>query len=51
VTSVSFSELVCTEAYLQALREEISASLDLFRADDATEVVSKYLGSSVRLDG
>ena len=51
VVSVSFSELVCTEAYLERLREEISASLDLFRADDATEVLSKYLGSSVRLEG
>jgi hypothetical protein len=51
VVSVTFSELVCTEAYLERLREEISASLELFRADDATEVVSKYLGSSVRLDG
>lgn len=51
VDSVTFSELVCTEAYLEDLHEEISTSLDLFRADDATEVVSKYLGSSVRLDG
>ncbi|WP_255195453.1 LWR-salt protein [Halorarius litoreus] len=50
VESVTFSELVCDEAYLDALRAEITDTLDLFRADDATDVLSKYLGSSLRVE-
>jgi hypothetical protein len=50
VDAVSFSELVCEEAYLLAFREAIAEHLDLFRADDATDVLSKYLGSSLRVE-
>ncbi|WP_435195042.1 LWR-salt protein [Natronomonas sp. EA1] len=49
VESVSFRELVCSQPYLDALTEEIEDNLDLFRAEDAGEVLHKYLGSSVRV--
>lgn len=49
VTSVSFSELQTDGAYLDALRAEIEANLAEFKADDADEVLSKYLGSSIRV--
>lgn len=51
VESVEFAELRCEEAYLDALNAEIRRNLDLFRAADAAEVLTKYLGSSVRVEG
>ena len=49
VTSVSFRELQTDEAYLDDLKAAIADDLDLFNADDVTEVLSKYLGSSIRV--
>jgi hypothetical protein len=49
VLSVDFRELRTDEAYLDALREEIGANLDLFNADGVPEVLSKYLGSSIHV--
>jgi hypothetical protein len=50
VVSVRFSELRTDEAYLAALCEAIAADLEAFRAEDVDEVLSKYLGSSVRVE-
>lgn len=50
VGSVSFAELRCTDAYFDALKAEIRADLTPFRADDASEVINKYLGSSIRVE-
>lgn len=49
VESAEFRALYTDEAYLAALKDEIAANLDLFKADDVTEVLSKYLGSSVQV--
>jgi hypothetical protein len=49
VTSVDFRELRTDEAYLEALEGEIGANLELFNADSVSEVLSKYLGSSIRV--
>ncbi|NHN47111.1 LWR-salt protein [Halostella sp. JP-L12] len=49
VDSVAFSALRTDEAYFDALKAEIGNSLDLFKADRVSEVVSKYLGSSVEV--
>lgn len=49
VESVSFSELRTDERHLAALEDEIAATLDEFRADDVTEVLHKYFGSSIRV--
>lgn len=49
VTAVDFRELRTDEAYLDALKDEIAANLDLFNADSTTEVLSKYLGSSIHV--
>lgn len=52
VESVAFRELRTSEAYLSALKAEVAADLGPFNADSTTDVLSKYLGSSVRvLDG
>jgi len=48
VESVDFRELQADEDYLEALKSEIEADLEAFNADDVSEVLSKYLGSSVR---
>lgn len=50
VESVAFRELRADEAYLDALQEAVAADLDAFRAEDVTEVVHKYLGSSLRIE-
>ncbi|QIO23802.1 LWR-salt protein [Haloarcula sp. JP-L23] len=50
VESASFSELQTTEAYLDALQAAIAADLDAFNAENVTEVLSKYLGSSIRVE-
>ena len=49
VESVDFRELQTDEAYLDALKAEIAADLDQFNASSVTEVLSKYLGSSIRV--
>ncbi|MBX0294774.1 LWR-salt protein [Haloarcula nitratireducens] len=50
VESVSFSELQTSEAYLDDLKAAIAADLGAFNADNVTEVLSKYLGSSIRVE-
>lgn len=50
VETVSFSELVTDKEHLDALNQEITENLDLFRADDSAEVLNKYLGSSIRIE-
>ncbi|MFC6716578.1 LWR-salt protein [Natrialbaceae archaeon GCM10025810] len=49
VESVAFSELQVDEEYFEALKAEIAADLEAFNADAVSEVLSKYLGSSVRV--
>ncbi|RQG99934.1 LWR-salt protein [Natrarchaeobius oligotrophus] len=49
VESVSFRELRADEAYFEALKAEIADDLAAFNADDVSEVLSKYLGSSIRV--
>lgn len=49
VESVSFIELRCTGAYFAQLKADIRSDLTPFRADSASEVIKKYLGSSVRV--
>lgn len=52
VESVSFRELQVDTAYREALRSAIADDLEAFNAESVDEVVSKYLGSSVRvIDG
>ncbi|ADD04799.1 uncharacterized protein Nmag_1217 [Natrialba magadii ATCC 43099] len=50
VEDVSFSELQADEAYMDALKEEIADDLTAFKADTVSEVLSKYLGSSIRVE-
>ncbi|MEF8808550.1 LWR-salt protein [Natronomonas sp.] len=49
VRSIEFRELRASEAYYEALQDEIGDHLDAFKADDAAEVVKKYLGSRVHV--
>ncbi|ELY67921.1 LWR-salt protein [Natrinema versiforme] len=49
VEAVDFRELQTDEGYLEALESEIAADLELFKADSVSEVLSKYLGSSIRV--
>jgi hypothetical protein len=49
VTGVTFSELRTDEEYLEALKAEIARDLTAFNADDVSEVLHKYLGSSVHV--
>jgi len=49
VESVSFSELQTSEAYFEELKTAIAADLSLFNADTVSEVLNKYLGSSIRV--
>lgn len=49
IEAVSFRELRTDEAYLEALKAAIAADLEAFNADDVSEVLSKYLGSSVHV--
>jgi len=50
VLSVEYRRFETDEEYYDALREEIAADLDVFRADSVPEVLSKYLGSSVEVE-
>jgi hypothetical protein len=49
VESATFRELQATPAYLADLKAAIADDLGLFNADSVTEVLSKYLGSSIRV--
>mgnify|MGYP006292075735 CR=1 FL=1 len=49
VLSVDFRELRTDGAYLDALKAEIADDLGQFNADGVPEVLSKYLGSSIRV--
>lgn len=49
IESVSFRELQVDDAYFTALKEEIATDLDAFNAETVSEVLSKYLGSSIRV--
>ncbi|MFC4543032.1 LWR-salt protein [Halosolutus amylolyticus] len=51
IESVSFRELQVDDAYFEALKDEIAADLDAFNAETVSEVLSKYLGSSIRVTG
>ncbi len=51
VDRVEFAALDTDEAYLEALEAAIDADLESFKADDVTEVRSKYFGSSLMVDG
>jgi len=51
VESIDFRELRTDEAYLDALKSEISEDLDRFNADSVSEVLNKYLGSSIHVQG
>ena len=49
VRSIEFRELRTDDDYYEALRVEIDENLELFKADDTPEVVTKYLGSRVHV--
>ena len=49
VESVSFRELQVDEEYFAALKEAIADDLAAFNAENVDEVLSKYLGSSIRV--
>ena len=49
VSAVSFAELQTEEPYLEALKRAIAAHLAEFNADTADQVLSTYLGSSIRV--
>ena len=50
VGAISFSELQADEDYLNAMRAAIEEDLALFRAESVREVLSKYFGSSIRVE-
>jgi len=39
------------EAYFETLKREIGTDLSQFNSDSTTEVVNKYLGSSIQVEG
>ncbi|WP_049921689.1 LWR-salt protein [Halopiger djelfimassiliensis] len=49
VESVSFRELQVDGTYFASLKDAIADDLAAFKADDVDEVLSKYLGSSIRV--
>jgi hypothetical protein len=49
IETVEFRELRTDETYLDALKAEIAADLTVFNAENVSEVLSKYLGSSVHV--
>ena len=49
VESISFRELQVDEEYFAALKSAIAADLEAFNAEDVSAVLSKYLGSSIRV--
>ncbi|WP_410766645.1 LWR-salt protein [Haloferax sp. DFSO60] len=51
VDSCSFSEFQTTETELATLREAISDDLDAFNAESVRDVLHKYFGSAIRVEG
>ncbi|RQG92195.1 LWR-salt protein [Natrarchaeobius chitinivorans] len=49
VESVSFRELQVDEEYFETLKAAIADDLEPFNADAVSEVLTKYLGSSIRV--
>lgn len=49
VVSVEYRAFETDEEYYEALKEAIGGNLADFKADSVSEVVSKYLGSSVEV--
>lgn len=49
VLSVEYRALQTDEEYLDALKDEIRANLDLFNANSVSKVINKYLGSSIEV--
>jgi hypothetical protein len=49
VDSVAFSVLGTDDAYITELKAEIGESLNLFNAESVSELLSKYLGSSIEV--
>lgn len=49
VLSIEFAELRATDAYLTDFEDGIAENLEQFRADAVSEVLSKYLGSSIHV--
>jgi hypothetical protein len=50
VLSVEYRALETDEEYLEALKDEIQADLATFKADSVSEVLNKYLGSSLEVE-
>ncbi|WP_458209741.1 LWR-salt protein [Haladaptatus sp. NG-SE-30] len=50
VTSVEYRAFETDEKYYEALQDQIYEELDEFKADSVSEVISKYLGSSVEIE-
>ena len=49
IESVSFRELQVDQTHFDALKREIATDLDAFNAENVSEVLTKYLGSSIRV--
>ncbi|NGM68038.1 LWR-salt protein [Natronolimnobius sp. AArcel1] len=49
IVSVDFRELQVDEVYFEAMKSEIADDLETFKAENVSEVLSKYLGSSIRV--
>ncbi|WP_158055792.1 LWR-salt protein [Halorussus halophilus] len=50
VVSVEYRSFETDEEYLEALKAEIRADLESFNADSVSEVLNKYLGSSLEVE-
>lgn len=50
IEAVEFRELRADEAYVEALKAEIATDLEAFNADSVRDALSKYLGSSIRIE-
>jgi hypothetical protein len=50
VTNVEYRAFETDEEYYDALKAEIHENLAEFKADSVSEVISKYLGSSVEVE-
>ena len=50
VLSVEYRALETDEEYLDALKETIAGDLGTFKADSVSEVLNKYLGSSLEVE-
>jgi hypothetical protein len=50
VESASFSELQTSQSYLDELKAAIAEDLEAFNAETVSEVLKKYLGSSIRVE-